>query len=62
MSTWYEDRENLEFTARYMADNGRTIDDIVHMLGKPWHYTETFELAEETYNKHRNDAELAAAL
>lgn len=39
---WYDDRANLALTARYMADRGDTVADVVYMLEKPWKFGDDF--------------------
>lgn len=38
MTAWYEDHRNLALLARYMSEQGDSVEDVVYMLEKPWKF------------------------
>ena len=42
--SWLNDYENIHTLARFLAnEKGYSMDNLLHFLEKPWHYTSEYE-------------------
>tara|TARA_R110000765_G_scaffold79223_1_gene155945 strand:+ start:488 stop:685 length:198 start_codon:yes stop_codon:yes gene_type:complete len=50
---WYDNHENLELLVRYLIedDSDFTLENVLPILEKPWHWEWEFEQAQEKWKK-----------
>ena len=55
-SDWYDYYENIHTLASFLAnEKGYSMDNLLHFLEKPWHYTSEYEEMVEWRNRNENE-------